>query len=326
MRLGPALAALEIGNEINFFGPYATIGPQWESFATAVLTAVPGLPLAGPASGANTLFLVPFAHDEASRIVQLTHHYYRGAAATSTATMANLLAPDPAATSQGQTVSTAVTTNQIRDGFRWGEMNSFSGHGQAGVSDAFGSALWSIDFMLTTAQLPGAAGVNFHGGGQNQDGNTCSTGVASCVRPFRYSPIVEVDSIATGAAPLFYGLLLVSQIGAGDMLQTQASAGGLNFTAYAIAANGGSTIVVLVNKDSTTGVDATVDVGAPVARATGTFLRAPSVDALGDVTLGEAAVGADGTWTPQAPFDLPAADSVVSVTVPRASAVLIHAQ
>ena len=52
------------------------------------------------------------------------------------------------------------------------------------------------------------------------DGNNCPNGVASCDRPFRYSPLIEVDSRVTAAAPLFYGMLLVSRIGAGDMLPT----------------------------------------------------------------------------------------------------------
>ena len=326
MRLGTRMSALEIGNEINFFGAYATIGPQWETFATAILSAVPGLPLAGPASGADPSFDVPFARDEASRLVLLTHHYYRGGAGSAVATMANLLAPDPAVTSQGRTVSTAATGNQIRDGFRWGEMNSFSGHGQAGVSDAFGSALWSIDFMMTTAQIAGCSGVNFHGGGQNQDGNSCPSGPTSCTRPFRYSPIVEVDSRVTAAAPLYYGLLLVSQAGTGDVLQTRATAGALNFTAYTIAPADGSTSVLLVNKDATSGVTAAVDIGAASSSATAVFLRAPSLDATSGVTLGEAGITPGGAWSPRAPYSLPIAGNVVSVVVPPASAVLVRAR
>ena len=326
MRLGSRMDALEIGNEINFFGPYATIGPEWQTFATAIQGAVPGLPLAGPARGADPSFDVPFAHDESSRLVLLTHHYYRAGAGSAGATMANLLAPDPSETNQGRTVSTAATSNQIRDGFRWGEMNSFSGHGQAGVSDAFGSALWSIDFMMTTAQIAGCSGVNFHGGGQNQDGNSCPNGPASCTKPFRYSPIVEVNSRVTGAAPLFYGLLMVTQAGTGDVLQTRTTGGTANFTAYTIAPLDGSTSVLLVNKDATNGVNASVDIGeAPVA-ARALFLRAPSLTALSGVTLGEVGITAGGAWTPRAAYSLPIDGNVVTVVVPPASAVLVRAR
>lgn len=326
MRLDTRMSALEIGNEINFFGSYATVGPQWETFATAIKSAVPTLPLAGPASGADPSFDVPFAHDEASRLVLLTHHYYRAGAGSADATMAGLLAVDPRVTSQGRTMSMAATSNQIRDGFRWGEMNSFSGHGQAGVSDAFASALWSIDFMMTSAQIPGCSGVNFHGGGQNEDGNYCPDGPSSCTRPFRYSPIVEVNSRVTAAAPLFYGLLMVSQAGTGDVLETRATAGTLNFTAYTIAPPDGSTNVLLVNKDATNGVDTSVDIGVASGSATAIFLSAPSLGALSGVTLAESGITSTGAWTARAPHTLRTQGNVVSVVVPPASAVLVRAR
>ncbi len=325
-RIGAALAALEIGNEINFFAPFATVDPTWESFATQILKAVPGLPLAGPGSGADPSFDVPFAAAGAGRVVLLTHHYYRGAAGSASATMAGLLSPDSAMLSQGRTVSTAATANKIRDGWRWGEMNSFSGHGQAGVSDAYGAALWSIDFMMSSAQIAACAGVNFHGGGQNEDGNSCPNGPSSCSKPFRYSPIQEVNSRVTGAAPLFYGLLMVTRAGTGSVLQTRITGGTTNLTAYTVAPADGSTSVLLVNKDATSAVNASVDVGAAPRAASALFLRAPSLSAPSGITLGESGISAAGVWTPRAPYTLPVQGGVIGVVVPPAAAVLIRAQ
>ena len=204
-------------------------------------------------------------------------------------------------------------------------MNSYSGHGAAGVSDVFASALWGIDFMLTTAQY-GAAGVNFHDGGQNMDGNVCNNGATSCTKPFRYSPIDEVDSQVTAAAPLYYGMLLVSQAGTGSMLATKASAGNLNFTAYSITPADGSTNIVLVNKDATSGVNASVDVGTAVTSASAVFLQAPSLDAKTGVTFAGAAVSAAGEWNPSPPYTLASKGTVVTVVVPPASAVLVRAK
>jgi hypothetical protein len=215
-KLGTSLHSIEIGNEINFFASNAVGTPtmQWASFEAAIHGANAAIPLAGPAAaGAVTDFTVPFANAEGGKIILLTEHYYKGASA-SNPTIAQMLALDATVVTQSQALQAAVQSNRIRDGYRWGEMNSYSGHGAAGVSDVFASALWGIDFMLTTAQY-GAVGVNFHSGGQNMDGNVCTNGVASCTRPFRYSPIIEVDSRVTGAAPLFYGMLLVSQAGLG---------------------------------------------------------------------------------------------------------------
>jgi hypothetical protein len=326
-RLGASLHSLEIGNEINFFGNNAvgTATMQWESFQTAIQAASPATPLAGPAAaGAVTTFTVPFAAAEGSKIVLLTQHYYKGAAANNP-TIANILAIDPNVVSQSQALQAAVEANQIAGGYRWGEMNSYSGHGAAGVSDVFASALWSLDFMLTTAEY-GAAGVNFHGGGQNMDGNICNAGAASCTRPFRYSPIVEVDSQVTAAAPLFYGMLLVSQAGVGDMLPTTVAAGGLNFSAYAISVDDGSTSIVLVNKDATNGVNAQVDVGAPVVAATGAYLLAPGLNATSDVTFSGASITPTGEWSPQIPYNLIVSGTIVTVDVPSGAAVLVRAR
>jgi hypothetical protein len=188
-----------------------------------------------------------------------------------------------------------------------------------------GAALWSIDFMLTTAEY-GSSGVNFHGGGQNMDNNPCPNGPTSCTRPFRYSPIDEVNSQVTAAAPLFYGMLLVSRAGVGNTLATTASAGSLNFSAYAIVQSDGSTNVVLVNKDAASGVNASVDVGMAVTAASASYLQGPSLGATTGVTLAGVSVAADGTWSPNPPYALSTKGNVVTVLVPPASAALVHAQ
>src|ERR1044071_10009573 len=97
--------------------------------------------------------------------------------------------------------------------------------------------------MLTLARS-GCGGVNFHGGGQNMGGNNGPNGVSSCDRPFRYSPLIEVDSKVTAAAPLFFGMLLVSRIGAGEMLPTAVTnAGNAKLRAYTVTPADGSTAV-----------------------------------------------------------------------------------
>ena len=326
-KLGASLHSIEIGNEINFFANNAVGTPtmQWASFEAGIHGALASIPLAGPAAaGAVTNFTVPFANAEASKIILLTEHYYKGAS-SSNPTIAAMLALDPGVVSQSQALAAASGANRIRDGYRWGEMNSYSGHGAAGVSDVFAAALWGIDFMLTTAEY-GAAGVNFHSGGQNMDNNVCANGVTSCTLPFRYSPILEVDSRVTGAAPLFYGMLLVSQAGVGDMLPTRAMAGNLNFTAYTISLADGSTNVVLVNKDVTNGVNATIDTGATLSAASGVFLLASSLSAKTGITFAGSEISTAGAWTPKAPYTLMTTGHLVNLVVPPASAVVVHAR
>jgi hypothetical protein len=328
-KLGTSLYGFEIGNEINRFGAWeTTLRPKWESFASAILAANPQVRLVGPAGGGGdqTSLSTPFAADEKGRnLALLTQHYYAGTANQPTATLAKLLVPDPFPITSGQgliemlnVMSAAATSNHIPDGFRVGECNTFAGHGQAGLSNALISALWSLDFFFTSAKY-GASGINFHGGEAGMDGST----------PFLYSPIQENNGIVTGAAPIFYGMLLFSLAGSGQALATTASAGSLDFTAYAIERPDGSTSVVLDNKDTANGVRATVNVGTSVKTASALYLQGPtpvSLTATSGITLGGTSISAAGKWSPDPPFAVASSGNTVTVLVPPASAALVRVQ
>lgn len=320
-KLGASLLGVEIGNELNLYND-SNVETTWHSYAQAIHTNFSGTKVAGPGVFEDINYATKLINGEGKVIDIVTHHYYRAQAGTSGATLANLMNLDPAVASQSQALATATKNNNIAGGYRWGEMNSYSSHGVKGVSNALASALWGINFMMTTAGL-GSAGVNFHGGGQNMDGNTCPNGVSSCDKPFYYSPLIEVDSRVTEAAPLYYGMLLVTRMGTGDMLSTTTSAGGSNLRAYTVAPADGSTTIVLVNCEASTGVNVTVDAGAAVSSATAMYLRGPSLTSTTGVTLGEAAVSATGTWVPKSPYTLSHTGNMVTVPVPAASAVLI---
>jgi hypothetical protein len=324
-KLGANLVAVEIGNELNLY-PISDAESVWRTFAQAIRKAFPTTKIAGPGDFEDINYATKFSSGEASLIDIVTHHYYRGQAGTAAATVANLVNPDPVVTSGSQSLSASVQANHIAGGYRYGETNTYSSHGQAGMSDAFVSALWGVNFLLTTAQL-GSVGVNFHGGGQNMDGNNCPNGVASCDRPFRYSPLIEVDSRVTAAAPLFYGMLLVSRIGTGEMLPTSiVNAGTTKLRAYAVTPADGTTAVVLVNSDTSNGVKATVDIGAPVSSASLSYLRGSSLTATTGVTLTEAPVTAGGDWSAKPPYTLTHTGTTFTVPVPASAAVLVSAR
>jgi hypothetical protein len=323
-KLGANLQAVEIGNELNLY-PISDAEGVWRTFAQAIRSSFPSTKIAGPGDFEDINYATKFIGGEASLIDIVTHHYYRGQAGTGTATLANLVNTDPTVTSGSKSLASSVQTNKIAGGYRYGETNTYSSHGQAGISDAFVSALWGVNFLLSTAAL-GSVGTNFHGGGQNMDGNNCPNGVASCDRPFRYSALIEVDSRVTAAAPLFYGMLMVSRIGAGDMLPTSImNAGSTKLTAYAITPADGTTAVVLVNSDATTGVNATVDVGTAVASCSAIYLRGASLMATTGVTLAEAAVMPDGSWSPKPPYTPAHTGTTCTVPLPASAAVLVTA-
>jgi hypothetical protein len=321
-KLGASLQAVEIGNELNLYPASPNAQTVWHGIAQAIRKAFPTTLIAGPGDFEDVNYCTKFVSGEASLIDIITHHYYRGQAGTSVATLANLVNTDSAVTSGSQSLANSARTNNIKGGFRFGETNTYSSHGQQGMSDALVSALWGVNFLLTTAQY-GSVGTNFHGGGQNMDGNNCPNGVSSCDKPFRYSPLIEVDSKVTAAAPLYYGMLLVSQIGAGDMLSTTTTAGSTKLHAYTVTPADGTTKVILVNMEATTGVNATVDVGAAVASATAVYLRGPSLTSTTGVTLGEAPVTAAGAWSPKPAYTLTRSGMTFTVPVPAASAVLV---
>jgi hypothetical protein len=316
-KLGSNLYAWEIGNEIDHYaGTYASKVAKWEGEADAIRAAIPSAPLSGPAAGTDWMgTAVPFAKSEADKIFLLTMHYYRGNGHVASATMAQLLAPDPGLLTMLHALSGATIANTISGSYRLDECNSYFGHGSPGVSNAYGAALWAIDFLFIGAEN-GSTGVNFHGGGPGQDGPT----------PFLYTPIEEANGAVTGVQPIFYGILFTALAGNGNVLATTAKAGTLNFTAYALKQADGSTNVILDNKDANSPVEASVDVGAPVASAAAVYLRGPSLAATSGVTLADGSVSAAGAWTPSSSYALPVAGNTVTVVVPPASAALVHAQ
>jgi hypothetical protein len=84
--------------------------------------------------------------------------------------------------------------------------------------------------------------------------------------------------------------------------------------------------VVLVNKDRTTSVNVTVNLGATFTRATLTPLTGPSLDSTTGEMLGGAPVWADGTWSPPAPATVPTSGAKLALTVTASSAMLVQVQ
>jgi len=317
--LGSALYGWEIGNECDLYTTvvaspgtwsYAAFTSAWQSFEAALAAGVPGTAFTGPASASHyTTWTVPFAADEASAIVLLTQHYYiaNGQAATSTIDL--MLSPNPGLATELGALAKAASANHVANGYRLGECNSFYNGGAPGVSNAYASALWAIDFLFANAQN-GAAGVNFHGGGNSAG----------------YTPIADAGGAVVGARPMFYGMLLFSMAGQGALLATSAAPTSTSFSAYAVSAAANETRVVLSNKSASTPVAARVVVGRSFSSASVIRLAGPSLAATSGVTLAGATIGADGSFTPGAPETATVTGAAVEVQVPPASAALVIAR
>ena len=88
----------------------------------------------------------------------LTQHYYRGNGQSSSATAANLIASDSNLTNCLGLLNSGA--NSIGVPFRIGECNSYFNGGAPGVSNAYASSLWILDFLFNCAQ-GGAPGLTF---------------------------------------------------------------------------------------------------------------------------------------------------------------------
>ena len=190
--------------------------------------------------------------------------------------------------------------------WRLDEYNTCTGGGKTGVSDTFASALWGVDFLFDVAEH-GGAGVNLHGG----------------FTPGNYSPICyRKKEDRYEASPLYYGMLLFHQAARGHVVRVECQASA-NFTAHAAIGDDHKLRVVLINKDLTRPVVASIAPGPTRSTAQLIRLSAPCVSSTEGVTLARSAVARDGSWTPQPGEGARCANGKFEVPVPAASAALL---
>ena len=316
--LGSRLLGFEIGNEPEFgFSQYSTYLGRWRPLAAAVTNAVPGWAVtnngngwifadADAGQGQLAAFTDPFASDESGVVSLLTQHYYRAGPSTND-TMQLLLQPDPFLL-QLVTNIVGAAAGHCPLGARITETGSYSAGGIAGISDAFGAALWSLDFMFTMA-LNGGAGVNFHGGGLSP-----------------YSPLVDNGPVVTTVGPEFYALKLFSMLPPGNVISANVSLGSpINFTAYGVRQANGAVSALLNNKETSNTLVVTVSLGSYVSSAQVTELAGPTLFNTSDYTIGGAVMNPDGSWSGGVQAVLPATNGQLTVVMPPASAWLLNA-
>lgn len=323
--LGPRLLGFEIGNEPEAYPwngirsrnfTYSNFVSQWRPLAAAITNAVPGWAitnggrgwtLTGPASGGNTNYTISFARDEAGVISLLTQHYYRASGTKPTSTMQLLLQPDPKLPGTVTKVASAATAANLPLGFREDECGSYSHGGVRGVSDAYGAALWSLDFMFTVA-LNGGQGINFHGGGRSP-----------------YTPIADNGMTVLQVRPEFYGLKMFSLLPHGNVVPaTIALASNIDFTAYGVRQADRAVSALLNNKDTNNTVVVSVHLGPDVTTAQLIELTGPSLHSTNGYTLGGATINPNGSWNGGAQAVLSATNGLFTVYVPPISAVLLN--
>lgn len=314
--LGPRLLGFEIGNEPEYgFSQYSAFLASWRALATAITNTVPGWAVtnggngwtfigADAGQGQLSAYTDPFASQESGVVSMLTQHFYVAGPSTND-TMQLLLQPDSFLLTLVNNIVTAAKGN-CPLGARISECGSYSAGGVVNVSDAFGAALWSLDFMSTMA-LNGGQGVNFHGGGKSP-----------------YSPLVDNGTSVTTVGPEFYGLKLFSLIPPGNFVPANTLTLNTNFTAYGVRQADGAISALLNNKDASDTVTVSVNLGQNVIGAQMTELTGPSLYSTGNFTLGGASINPNGTWTGGVQEVLSATNGQLTVDVPPASAILLN--
>jgi hypothetical protein len=323
-QFGSSLLGIEIGNECDLYGStyfsgatwnLSTFETLWQEFRAAIVAQTPGVSVTGPADAGNeSSWTVPFGQwATKSNITLLTQHYYRGNGQSASSTAANLVTPDPNIISDLATLDAGAAGIGVP--FRISECNSYYNGGADGVSDAYCSSLWVVDFLFDCA-LGGSVGTNFHGGG-NGDG---------------YTPISDSGGAVVEARPEYYGILFFTLAGQGALYTTSLSGiGSLNVTAYAVKTASGGLNLVIVNKDSTQNLELAVQLPQNVAAATllemtqlSSGATGPSLSATSGVTIQGASIGVNGSFTPEASYTLTASGSQITCYVPALSAVLVE--
>jgi hypothetical protein len=237
---GDRLLSFQVGNEADFFGgrpifrqkPYGfdQYWQDYQSFVDAVRARVPHAPFAGPDTATNMDWVDHFGQRTENSAWMLTSHFYAmGPASDPKMDAAFLLSGNKRLDQQVEQVRHA-TRNSRNLRFRMTEGNSCFGGGKQGVSDAFASALWGADYMLTCASA-GFLGVNLHGGGDGL-----------------YTPIAVGEALSTELRPLYFGMRFAEYF-AGWQMQSCSVKTDANLTAW-LAHKGSERQLALINKDA----------------------------------------------------------------------------
>lgn len=305
---------------------YPSYLKDWRNFAAAIIAAAPEAKFTGPDTGSdyplpNTIYTdyhnqswtTAFARDEKSsgHLVYVTQHDYPGQSATGVSIAdgaAKMLSRDwPEKLYPALFNHALAPVQKMGLTYRMTEANDHTG-GVDGASNAFASALWTLDYLHWHA-AHGAAGVNFHN------------------KAWIFTDTVYLDK--TGQLkfnPKAYALLAFAQANHGAPLPVALDTNGVNLTAYAIRGEH-ELFVTLINKEfgpTARAASVTIHAKATPGPVAGLILKSQNADVLArtGITLGDAPITIDswnGKWKELAECK----DGTATLTVPPASAIVL---
>lgn len=315
---GRSLLAIEIGNEPNFY--YDTVADYYtdfESYVAAIEKAAPGVGITGPDAETNhSSWLGGFAALDAAHpdVTEISDHTYpTSACGTSTATIPELLstASEQYETGNAQAALSAAAELDVPAAMT--ETNSTVCAGTLGVSNAFASALWALDYSMLIAQQ-GIVNADFMDG----------TNAAGCDP---YTPLCPTTGDLT-AEPIYYGMLATELVGTGRFAAVD-DPDAANVRAYAVRQGRQLTVVLDDVQDPASNGASTVTLnlggGFRFGRLTAlTTSSAAGLAATTGITLGGVQVGSDGTLPRLRSTPVSVHNQTATVTVPAGSAAIIQ--
>jgi hypothetical protein len=252
---------------------------EYRSYATQLRAAQPGIQLSGPAVCCYLRWFnaKKFVHLDGRIAKDLTYHLYPASAckpALERNAFQQMLGPG---------VQTALALRMYKASkagkpLRITETNSASCGGAIGLSNAFASSLWSIDWLFTLWSV-GVDGVNFHAAPETR------------YTPFQFDYDYLKREWRADIRPLYYGLLFFARATANRArLLPDVTATALtrpkSWTKVWATIDGHRTgRFVVDNKDGLKGGPVILRVPGARAPARLTRLSAPAIDATDGVTL-----------------------------------------
>lgn len=334
-RYRPLLDCFSNGNEPNgrayssarvgAISNYREYLSAWRKFAAAVTRAAPGAKFAAPEAVGHG-WVGNFARDEknSGRIALITQHQYPG--------WHPYVGRQRKQISPAKAINTMLSRNWVTKIYpafykqtlafaqaegladRMTEANDYL-HGVTNASNAFASALWTLDYMHWWA-AHGCAGINFHNNQHREWLKTDTFYLDPATGDYRINPkAYAIRAFNLGSR----GRVEPVVIGNAD---------DLNLTAYAVG-NSASFCVTIINKEhGRRGRDAVVTImpaGHSVKRARVMFLTAPDGNpgATKGVTLGRARITNNAPWHGQWTPLHPTANHSCKVVVPATSAAVV---
>ena len=286
--------AFELGNEPELYGNPAfswytrhgrgvmgrgiDYGPsQFARDFANIGSAIPQVPLAGPASGAGNWLadLGPFLTSVPHVGIVTVHRYpFEACAVTPSSpsypTVSRLLSP--LGTVDQATDLTPYVAEAHAHGvpLRIGEMNTVGCGNPPIVPNSFAEALWAIDALFAYARA-GVDGVNVH------------TWPGAVYNLFTFQKTSA--GWQTSVQPEYYGLLMFSQAAPAGSRLVKVGSSNPTVRAWATRAPNGTIRVTLINDSTTSSENATVAVSGVRGAGSLTRLLAPSPAATTGVTL-----------------------------------------